>query len=145
MRFESCESAASAWTSCERNVTRAERRVRPAYIEREIRRLETDPKVTKHALRLALQATMPCGHASANLLMCDTPPYGCVVCRQDRFQRRVIRAAKAWATGPTIPSRVKDKLEWLRKKHQEVTTELDDAVKALMRSEGRRHVWDQKP
>lgn len=49
-------------------------------IEVEIHRMEADPSVTKTALRLFMQLPMPCGHAVGNLLTCDTPPNGCVIC-----------------------------------------------------------------
>ncbi len=49
-------------------------------IEAEMRRLETDPSVSKHALRLYMESPMPCGHAAGNLLTCDRPPIGCVIC-----------------------------------------------------------------
>ncbi len=49
-------------------------------IEDELRRMENDPSVTKTALRLCLQHPMPCGHAAGNLLICDQPPCGCVIC-----------------------------------------------------------------
>ena len=48
--------------------------------EDEMRRLEADPTVTKHALRLFMQGPMECGHAVGNLLTCPTPPFGCVIC-----------------------------------------------------------------
>lgn len=51
-------------------------------IEKEMRKLETDPKVTKTELRLFLQHSMPCGHAAGNLLTCQDPPYGCVICEE---------------------------------------------------------------
>ena len=49
-------------------------------IEAETHRLEADPTIDKHAFRLHLEHPMPCGHATANLLMCEEPPYGCVIC-----------------------------------------------------------------
>jgi hypothetical protein len=49
-------------------------------IESEMREMEADPNVDKHALRLFLQFPMPCGHAAGNLLTCDSPPFGCVIC-----------------------------------------------------------------
>ncbi len=49
-------------------------------IEAETRRLEANPTVDKHAFRLYLESPMPCGHPVANLLMCEDPPYGCVIC-----------------------------------------------------------------
>ena len=49
-------------------------------IEDEMRRVENDPSVTKHAMRLFMQLPMPCGHATGNLLTCEDPPYGCVIC-----------------------------------------------------------------
>lgn len=49
-------------------------------IEGEMRRLESDPSVSKHQLRLFMQTPMPCGHAAGNLLTCPDPPYGCVIC-----------------------------------------------------------------
>lgn len=49
-------------------------------IEEEMRRLETDPTVSKRELRLFMQLPMPCGHATGNLLTCDKPPSGCVKC-----------------------------------------------------------------
>jgi hypothetical protein len=49
-------------------------------IEAEMRRLEVDPAVGKHELRLFMQWPMPCGHAAGNLLTCDSPPFGCVIC-----------------------------------------------------------------
>jgi len=48
--------------------------------ETEMRRLENDPQVGKHELRLFMQSPMPCGHAVGNLLTCDAPPFGCVIC-----------------------------------------------------------------
>lgn len=35
---------------------------------------------TKRELRFFMQSLMPCGHAVGNLLTCDTPPVGCVIC-----------------------------------------------------------------
>jgi hypothetical protein len=53
-------------------------------IEEEMRRMESDPTVAKTELRLFMQLPMPCGHATGNLLTCDKPPFGCVICaRQD--------------------------------------------------------------
>lgn len=52
-------------------------------IEAEMRRLENDPTVDKHALRLFMQSPMPCGHAVGNLLTCPDPPFGCAVCLPD--------------------------------------------------------------
>ena len=49
-------------------------------IEAELRHLESDPEVSKRALRLFMQSLMPCGHAVGNLLTCPDPPFGCVVC-----------------------------------------------------------------
>ena len=49
-------------------------------IEAEMRRLESDPTISKTELRLFLQFPMPCGHAAGNLLTCSEPPYGCVIC-----------------------------------------------------------------
>ena len=49
-------------------------------VEAEMRRLEADPEVSKRALRLYMQSPMPCGHAVGNLLTCDKPPIGCVIC-----------------------------------------------------------------
>ena len=49
-------------------------------IEAEIRRAEADPAVDKHALRLLMQSTMPCGHSYGDLMMCDAPPFGCAAC-----------------------------------------------------------------
>lgn len=49
-------------------------------VEAEMRRLEADPTVDKHMLRLFMQDAMPCGHAAGNLLTCDSPPFGCRVC-----------------------------------------------------------------
>lgn len=48
--------------------------------EKEMRRLESDPNVSKRELRLFMQTLMPCGHITANLLTCPDPPYGCVAC-----------------------------------------------------------------
>lgn len=49
-------------------------------IEAEMRRLEADLTVDKHTLRLFMQDAMPCGHAAGNLLTCDLPPFGCLIC-----------------------------------------------------------------
>lgn len=49
-------------------------------IEEELRNLENNPEVSKQQLRLFLQSTMFCGHAVGNLLTCDNPPFGCVIC-----------------------------------------------------------------
>ena len=46
----------------------------------EMMRLENDPKVSKHELRLFMQFPMPCGHYPSALLTCDSPPFGCVDC-----------------------------------------------------------------
>lgn len=47
--------------------------------EAEIRALdETAHEAT--AMRLLMQSLMPCGHAYGNLLTCDSPPFGCVIC-----------------------------------------------------------------
>ncbi len=48
--------------------------------EAEMRRLETDPEVSKRELRLFMQTQMECNHAVGNLLTCPDPPYGCVIC-----------------------------------------------------------------
>jgi hypothetical protein len=56
--------------------------------EKEMRRLEADPKVTKRELRLYMQSSMPCGHAVGNLLTCDRPPNGCVMCLTARVMYR---------------------------------------------------------
>jgi hypothetical protein len=53
-------------------------------VEAELRRLEADPLVTKTELRLFLQSPMPCGHAVGNLLTCDSPPFGCVICNRPK-------------------------------------------------------------
>lgn len=55
-------------------------KIQANIIEEEMRRLETDPTVSKRELRLFMQLSMPCGHAAGNLLTCDTPPSGCVIC-----------------------------------------------------------------
>lgn len=52
-------------------------------IEAEMRRMEADPSTTLRAMRLFMQAPMPCGHATGNLLTCPTPPFGCVVCNDE--------------------------------------------------------------
>jgi len=57
-------------------------------IEDEIRRLEADPTVDKHEIRLFMQTPMPCGHAAGNLLTCDDPPYGCVICGEPKEEKR---------------------------------------------------------
>lgn len=49
-------------------------------IEDEMRRLEADPSVDKHAMRLFMQHQMPCGHSVGSLLTCPDPPFGCVIC-----------------------------------------------------------------
>lgn len=49
-------------------------------VEAEMRRLEADAATDKHALRLFMQEPMPCGHAAGNLLTCDSPPFGCLIC-----------------------------------------------------------------
>lgn len=49
-------------------------------IETEMRALESDPAIDKHAMRLFMQHPMPCGHAAGNLMTCDKPPFGCVIC-----------------------------------------------------------------
>jgi len=49
-------------------------------IEAEIRRAEADPAIDKHALRMLMQSTMPCGHAYGELMTCDSPPFGCAAC-----------------------------------------------------------------
>ena len=48
--------------------------------EDEMRKLESDPSVSKTELRLFMQSVMPCGHAVGNLLTCPVPPCGCVIC-----------------------------------------------------------------
>ncbi len=48
--------------------------------EKEMRRLEESPEVSKKELRLFMQSLMPCGHIHSNLLTCPDPPYGCVAC-----------------------------------------------------------------
>ncbi len=59
-------------------------------IESEMRRLETDPNVDKHALRLFMQSPMPCGHSVGELMTCDKPPFGCAACLAiDRLRQRV--------------------------------------------------------
>ena len=60
-------------------------------IEVEMRRLEADPAISKHALRLFMQSTMPCGHAVGNLLTCDSPPIGCVICGEPPRGREASR------------------------------------------------------
>lgn len=49
-------------------------------IEAEMRYLETNSSISKIQLRLFMQSCMPCGHAVGNLLTCDMPPFGCVIC-----------------------------------------------------------------
>ncbi len=49
-------------------------------LKADVRRMEVDPSVDKHAFRLYLESRMPCGHLLANLLMCDCPPFGCLEC-----------------------------------------------------------------
>ena len=51
-------------------------------IEAEMRKMEGDPQVSKHELRLFMQHPMSCGHAAGNLLTCNDPPYGCVICNK---------------------------------------------------------------
>jgi len=53
-------------------------------IEKEMRRLENSKSVSKRELRLYMQLPMPCGHAVGNLLTCDKPPWGCVICNSKR-------------------------------------------------------------
>jgi hypothetical protein len=48
--------------------------------ETEMRTIEMDPDMSKAAMRVFMQLPMDCGHAVGNLLTCDTPPYGCVIC-----------------------------------------------------------------
>ena len=50
--------------------------------EAKMRALENEPQVSKRELRLFMQSLMQCGHAVGNLLTCDTPPWGCVICNQ---------------------------------------------------------------
>jgi len=68
-------------------------------IEAEMRRLEVAPSVTKRALRLFMQAPMPCGHAAGNLLTCDRPPIGCVICGEPRLYPDMPPAPKAGEEG----------------------------------------------
>ena len=49
-------------------------------IEAEMRLLESNPATTIVQMRLFMQSPMPCGHAVGNLLTCDRPPFGCVIC-----------------------------------------------------------------
>jgi hypothetical protein len=49
-------------------------------IEAEMRRVQNDPSFSKEAVRLFMQAPMPCGHAAGNLMTCDREPFGCVIC-----------------------------------------------------------------
>lgn len=56
-------------------------------VEAEMRALEADPAVDKHALRLFMQFPMPCGHAAGNLLTCDSPPFGCVICGEPESEK----------------------------------------------------------
>lgn len=53
-------------------------------VEAEMRALEANPATTVHQMRLFMQHPMPCGHAAGNLLTCDEPPYGCVVCNGEQ-------------------------------------------------------------
>lgn len=55
-------------------------KVRAEEIEAEMRRLESDPTVSKRALRLFMQAPMDCGHATGELMTCADPPFGCAAC-----------------------------------------------------------------
>jgi len=48
--------------------------------EKEMRKLEKDPKTTKTGMRIFMQISMNCGHAAGNLLTCSEPPSGCVIC-----------------------------------------------------------------
>jgi hypothetical protein len=49
-------------------------------IETEMRRIQSNPRFSKEAMRLFMQAPMPCGHAAGNLMTCDREPFGCVIC-----------------------------------------------------------------
>lgn len=49
-------------------------------IEAEMRALQADPATTVEQMRLFMQSPMPCRHAVGNLLTCDAPPFGCVIC-----------------------------------------------------------------
>ena len=68
-------------------------------VELALERLEQDSSVTKTELRLFLQSAMPCGHAVGNLLTCEEPPYGCVVCNTIASQRAEIERLTQEATG----------------------------------------------
>jgi hypothetical protein len=66
-------------------------------VEDEMRQLLANPCVTKDAIRLFMQHPMPCGHAAGNLLMCDSPPFGCVICNDAPLFVDVARAAEEGA------------------------------------------------
>jgi len=66
--------------------------------EREMRRLEKEPSVSKKELRLFMQSLMPCGHVMSNLLTCPDPPYGCVVCLHQRKLERQLKRRISKAT-----------------------------------------------
>jgi hypothetical protein len=66
------------------SVTNALTEEQAEMVEQEMRRLESDPQASKAALRLFMQHPMPCGHAAGNLLTCDRPPFGCVICNAER-------------------------------------------------------------
>lgn len=74
-------------------------------VEDEMRRMEADPSVDKHALRLFMQSAMPCGHAVGNLLTCPTPPYGCVLCGQmdERGRFQVPTREQAQSVAAVVP------------------------------------------
>jgi len=56
-------------------------------IEAEMRQMELDPSISKTEMRLFMQSCMPCGHAVGNLLTCDQPPFGCVICNSNQKRR----------------------------------------------------------
>lgn len=74
-------------------------------VEAEMRQLEGDPSTTLRAMRLFMQAPMPCGHAAGNLLTCPDPPFGCVICNgvtdrehEARVLAEIRRRGPGWGT-----------------------------------------------
>lgn len=62
--------------------------------EKEMRKMERDPNISKRELRLFMQSLMPCGHIHSNLLTCPDPPWGCVVCLTKKEAEKQIKEAK---------------------------------------------------
>lgn len=48
--------------------------------EAEMRTIETDPDISKAAMRVFMQLPMECGHAVGNLMTGSTTPHRCAIC-----------------------------------------------------------------